>query len=173
MWYLSYLHLNTWLQPIINCVSKKCSPVKSGTQILSLGLFTKSPISNQTKAIVPKAVIWSSSVIWICKLMWIENQNKPGIYPKGGDVLSDARKEGQPECWRGERKLDPGKASCFWQSFFFCQMGLVPFPINSPCLISKLLSEWDEWSRKTFRNCEKWPMYWCKREAKRFTFPRI
>lgn len=84
MWYLSYLHLNTWLQPIINCVSKKCSPVKSGTQILSLGLFTKSPISNQTKAIVPKAVIWSSSVIWICKLMWIENQNKPGIYPKGG-----------------------------------------------------------------------------------------
>lgn len=41
---------------------KKCNPVKSRTQILSLGLFTKSPISAQTKAIVPKAVIWSS--VW-------------------------------------------------------------------------------------------------------------
>lgn len=60
--YLSYPHLNILLKPIINWVLKKCNPVKSWTQILSLGLFTKSPISIQTKAIVPKAVIWSS--VW-------------------------------------------------------------------------------------------------------------
>lgn len=149
--------------------------MKSQTQILSLGLFTKSPISNQTKAIVSKAVIWSSVWSEFASLCELRIRTEPDIYPKWGEMLSDARKEWQPRIAEEVgRNLTLKRLLCFWQLFLFCQKGLVPFPINSLHFISKLLFEWDdEWSQKTFRNCEKWAMYWWKGEAKRFTFPHI
>lgn len=59
----------------------------------TLGLFTKSLISNQTKAIVPKAVIWSS--VWseftsLCELRMRINLI---FIQRGRKTVADARKE--------------------------------------------------------------------------------
>lgn len=61
MVYCSYLHLNIWLKPIINWVFENATKWNLGPKFC-LGLFTEFPISTQTKAIVPKAVIWRS--VW-------------------------------------------------------------------------------------------------------------
>lgn len=146
-------------------------PSKISNPILSLELYTKCPISNQTKAIVPKAVIWSSVWSEICKPMGTESQNKPVIYPKGKKGLLVPEKNDNHNSWRGQQKLDIEKALCFGQLFLFCQKDLVPFPINSLHLISKLLPGFEEWSQKSFRNGEKWALY--KKEAERCTFLHI
>lgn len=150
---LSYLHLNIWRKPIINWVFKKCNQVKAQAQILSLRLFTKSLISNQTKAIVPKAVIWSS-VIWICKAMWIENQNKMDIYPKGEENACGWQKRMTTRIAEGvsrNLKLRRLYASDNY-SFPIKRFGAFFYP--SVHLISKSLFWWEEWPQRTFRNAK-------------------
>lgn len=98
MWEWCIPHICIWIydKPIINWVLKKCNPVRSQTQILSLGLFTKSSISNQTKAIVPKAVIWFS--VWSEFASLCELRTRISlIFIQRRKRSADARKEWQLE----------------------------------------------------------------------------
>ena len=166
--YLSYLHSNIRLKPIINWVFKKCNPVKSQTQIPSFELYTKWPISNRTKATVPKPVIWSS--VWSeFASLWKQNQNETDTYPKEekNKCFLVPEKYDNQNSWRGQQKLDTEKALCFGQLFLFCQKDLVP-SLFSHHLISKLLSGWEKWSQENF---QKWWMMTnilMKKKAQRF-----
>jgi hypothetical protein len=107
--YFSSLHLNIWLKPVINWVLKKCNPVKSWTRVLSLGLYTKSPISNQTKAIVPKAVIWSS--VWSEFASWCELRLTINLIFIQREKSATKEKSDNPNSWRGQQKVDIEKPS--------------------------------------------------------------
>lgn len=112
--------------------------MKCRNQILSLGLFTKSPISSQTKAIVPKAVILVFSMIWICKPVWIENQNKADIYPKRKNAcwwqkrMTTRISERSAETWHWEGFMLPTIIPFLSKRFgaFFYQFSLPYFKIT-------------------------------------------
>ena len=166
--YLSYLHSNIRLKPIINWIFKKCNPVKSQTQIPSFELYTKWLISNRTKAIVPKPVIWSSvwsefASLWKLrirmKLILIQRRKKKSLL-----VLE---KNDNQNSWRGQQKLDTEKALCFGQLFLFCQKDLVP-SLFSHHLISKLLFGWEKWSQENFQKWWTMRNILIKKKAQRF-----
>ena len=172
LWYLSYLHSNIWLKPIINWVFKKCNPVKSQTQILSFERYTKCPLSNQTKAIVPKAVIWSSVWSEFASLWKLRIRMNLIFIQRGKKMLAGTSKEWQPEQLKrsAETRHREGFMLRTIIPFLSKRFGAFPYSLH---LISKLLSGWKEWSQKTFRNGEQWAMYWSKKKAERFTFLQI
>lgn len=170
LWYLSYLHSNVWLKLIINWVFKKCDPVKSQTQILSSEWYTKCPISNQPKVIVPKAVIWSSVWSEFASLRKLRIRMNLIFTQRGKKMLAAASKEWQPE--ELKRSAETWQREGFMLrtviSFLSKRFGAFPYSLH---LISKLLSGWKEWSQKTFRHREQWAVYWSKK--RRFTFLQI
>lgn len=158
--YLSYLHSNIRLKPIINWVFlKKCNPVKSQTQIPSFELYTKWPISNRTKAIV-KASNLVFSVIWICKPMETENQNETDTYPKEKRSACWCRKRTTTRTAEEVSRNLPQRSLYASDNYSFSVKKIW-------CLSYFLTTLFQNYSlgakndlKKTFRNGEWWEIYW-------------
>ena len=158
--YLSYLHSNIRLKLIINWIFKKCNPVKSQTQIPSFELYTKWLISNRTKAIVPKPVIWSS--------MWSEFASLWKLRIRMKLILIQRRKKKACWCWKRmttriaeevsrnltQRRLYASDNYSFSVKKIWC----LPYFLTT-LFQNYSLGEKND-LKKTFRNGERWEIYW-------------